>query len=368
DNRYRRQFIWSPYQLANQTPVSRSAPPLKGSMTYPNCDGFSFPDGTFTYWRGVGILPTGSGNDYDLRLHNDYTGSTQGFGTYLESSGSWGTQSDFVLVNENSTASSGTYYAGVNRYSGGTSNFRIQRADDGTTIHAPDTTGTFTIHSYDIIDVHEIEIGQTGLYRFTLDNISGTADLGISLYDAHQPYFGKWDYMTGAYSNSNTGGQDESFMIEITTTGWYGFVVWKSDHTDLGKSNTYKIMIETKEEGAWEGDVSSNWHTAGNWFGGSVPNSSMDVFIPSGTPYSPVISTNHANCLDLTVNAGATLTLTNKTLYANGDVQFSGTINATGTGFYIRARGNWLDYGNFNPGTGYYVVIDGSIIQYIING
>ena len=40
DNSYTAQYVFSPYVLANQTPVARAAPPVRGGLTYPNCDGF----------------------------------------------------------------------------------------------------------------------------------------------------------------------------------------------------------------------------------------------------------------------------------------------------------------------------------------
>ncbi len=120
DNTYCRQFVWSPYALSDDTPVTRSRAPKKDSLGYfyYNNDGFSFhvqEDWPDKYWSAVGVLPSSTSADYDLRLWNigDYTGSQNGFGGgYLQQSGYTGNQSEFVLVNDN-MAVAGTYYAGA---------------------------------------------------------------------------------------------------------------------------------------------------------------------------------------------------------------------------------------------------------------
>jgi len=56
----------------------------------------------------------------------------------------------------------------------------------------------------------------------------------------------------------------------------------------------------------WLGGVSTNWHTAGNWSCGVVPNTNTDVIVKSGTTYQPVINSN-AGCHSLNLYDAATL-------------------------------------------------------------
>jgi hypothetical protein len=56
----------------------------------------------------------------------------------------------------------------------------------------------------------------------------------------------------------------------------------------------------------WEGDVSNDWLTAGNWSQGSVPDASDDVIIPSGTTYSPMLD-DESICNSITIQTGADL-------------------------------------------------------------
>ena len=90
----------------------------------------------------------------------------------------------------------------------------------------------------------------------------------------------------------------------------------------------------------WTGAVSTDWHTAGNWSPAQVPGLADDVTIPV-TSNQPVVSTT-ANMNDLTINAGASVTLATTftfnvagNLAANGNLLVSGgtpTIQLSGTG------------------------------------
>ena len=61
----------------------------------------------------------------------------------------------------------------------------------------------------------------------------------------------------------------------------------------------------------WNGSTSSNWNTASNWYGNSVPTNSQCLYIPAGTPNDPIIPDDiDGDGLNLTIETGATLTLT----------------------------------------------------------
>jgi len=63
----------------------------------------------------------------------------------------------------------------------------------------------------------------------------------------------------------------------------------------------------------WTGTTSRSWHTGSNWSLGHVPTLSEDVIIPSGTTYSPLITT-FADCSDLTIQSGADLEMSTPAL------------------------------------------------------
>ncbi|NWH03823.1 C1 family peptidase [Desulfobacter latus] len=247
DNTYCKQFVWSPYSLSDNVPVTRSsAPPKRNTLgySYYNCDGFSF-DVQSTHptdwWSAVGILPYSSSADYDVRLHDigTYTGSEGGFGSYLEYSSYGGSASDFVIVNDNQAAH-GTYYAGVLNYNEGSGAFRIE--EDASEKIFDGTNGPYSKISSNVLDIYEYYASSAGTYRFKLDQTAGTCDLGMTLYDDDTTTASKSDYMSGGYANSNGDGQDEYMDVTIPDAGFHGLAVWKADAGDYNKTTTYKLQ------------------------------------------------------------------------------------------------------------------------------
>jgi hypothetical protein len=83
-----------------------------------------------------------------------------------------------------------------------------------------------------------------------------------------------------------------------------------------------------RNNGSWIGNTSADWSNAANWCGG-LPASSNDVVIPAGTQNSPSVSSTSANCNNLIIQSGATLTLAaSQVLTVSGSIANSGTIQA----------------------------------------
>ncbi|MGI4733617.1 MAG: M36 family metallopeptidase [Janthinobacterium lividum] len=80
---------------------------------------------------------------------------------------------------------------------------------------------------------------------------------------------------------------------------------------------------------SWMGTISTDWFTAGNWTAG-VPTSTLDAIIPSSAPFMPLINTGAAIAKSLTINSGATLTMSDGTLDEQGTWTNNGTFTATG--------------------------------------
>jgi len=107
------------------------------------------------------------------------------------------------------------------------------------------------------------------------------------------------------------------------------------------------VTVGGTPAGVWKGGTSTDWATASNWCSSTVPTSTTDVTIPSGTTYQPTITcATIANCRDLVINPGATLTVDAQTccgflcLGGNGFLQFSGNLTNNGT---INHTGNaWI--------------------------
>ncbi len=95
----------------------------------------------------------------------------------------------------------------------------------------------------------------------------------------------------------------------------------------------------------WEGQYSNSWGYFGNWQDGVVPSVTDDVLIPSGTPNSPVISTNDAYCRNLTIESGASLTIGPRTLTVDGNADIYGhlVMNNNDSKLIVNGSLNWRD-------------------------
>ncbi|MBN9384320.1 MAG: T9SS type A sorting domain-containing protein [Chitinophagaceae bacterium] len=94
-------------------------------------------------------------------------------------------------------------------------------------------------------------------------------------------------------------------------------------------SNT-ATFVKSGGSTTWTGAVSNNWFASGNWTAGA-PDRFTSAIIAGGTPNNPTLSTD-ASVYDLTINSGATLTM-------------SGSPT-------LSVYHNWTNNGAFTPGTG----------------
>ncbi len=80
----------------------------------------------------------------------------------------------------------------------------------------------------------------------------------------------------------------------------------------------------------WNGNVSTDWYTADNWTPAVVPTPSTDALIPAAAPRYPVIAGGGATADDVTIAAGATLTMSGGTLTVSGNWTTNGSLTTTG--------------------------------------
>ncbi|HVI47043.1 MAG TPA: hypothetical protein VM802_19355 [Chitinophaga sp.] len=81
----------------------------------------------------------------------------------------------------------------------------------------------------------------------------------------------------------------------------------------------------------WTGAVSTNWYVTGNWSTGIVPVNTTNVTIPTGLLNYPLISTGTAVANNVTIQTGATVTVTGAVFRIGGVI--------TGPGIIIAAAG-----------------------------
>jgi len=85
---------------------------------------------------------------------------------------------------------------------------------------------------------------------------------------------------------------------------------------------------ELLNSASWTGAVSTNWFVSGNWSTGTIPNTAVAITIPSALSNYPLISTGTAACNTITIQSGASVTVTNATLQISGAITNSGSISA----------------------------------------
>lgn len=96
-------------------------------------------------------------------------------------------------------------------------------------------------------------------------------------------------------------------------------------------TTAYTNVLSSTVTGQWTGNISSDWSNPANWCSGIVPTANTDVLITSGSSNMPNISTS-VNCRNLTVNSGASITLTSSgTLNTSGILTNMGVFSNTGT-------------------------------------
>lgn len=107
---------------------------------------------------------------------------------------------------------------------------------------------------------------------------------------------------------------------------------------------------------SWSGSVSTDWNNTANWACGAVPTFGDNITIPAGMPRYPSIGAPAA-VRNITIENGATVTLTGGTFSVHGQFLNSGFFQQTGgTVAMLGATsddigGNGTEFGNLTIGT-----------------
>ncbi|MBE0661107.1 MAG: T9SS type A sorting domain-containing protein [Bacteroidales bacterium] len=121
----------------------------------------------------------------------------------------------------------------------------------------------------------------------------------------------------------------------------------------------------------WTGSTSTAWNIAGNWNPVGIPTASDNVTIPSGTTHSPTVSGSTGGvCNNLTVNSGATLSITGTSgsstvLTVSGTATLNGALSIGGhflgnTGKLIAGNVVWNSTSSINAYLGGRMEVSGN--------
>ena len=95
----------------------------------------------------------------------------------------------------------------------------------------------------------------------------------------------------------------------------------------------------TSTDNQWIGVVSTAWNNKANWASGVIPSSAIDVTIPAGTPFAPVLNLD-GYTKNLIVATGATLGLSSFTLNVAGMQSGAGSfVTGTASKLVLSANG-----------------------------
>lgn len=270
---------------------------------------------TDNIWMAVGVRYDVSGENWSMGLY-----SGPDFNTALGSS-TYNHPVDFMVVDSHHV-SKGYYGLEAYRYAGtGSASVEFEAGSDVLSVG---TNDTYLWTAGDVVEAFDLPL-DAGTYVVELRYTGGTAELDVALFSSTAGVYYK-NRVAYLGRSINSGTADEQFYVTVPETDDYGLVVW----ANTADAANYYIVVTPLQAGLWDGDVSSNWHTSANWNDGQVPDASVDVTIPPGTPYECRVYTADAYCNNLSVQAGATLNIDPaalRYLYAAHDVHIAGHLN-----------------------------------------
>jgi hypothetical protein len=165
--------------------------------------------------------------------------------------------------------------------------------------------------------------GSVSYYGWLIDDIkittSGTTGAPVT-----------WSPTSGLYTNAGatvayTGTAATTVYAKPTSTTTFT----ATSTAPGGCTSTNTVAVTVTPAYTWLG-INSNWSSAANWCPG-VPTTSNDVIINTGVPFMPTLSSGTGGVKNITMNAGATLTITGATMQIAGTISTAtpGSINTT---------------------------------------
>lgn len=125
---------------------------------------------------------------------------------------------------------------------------------------------------------------------------------------------------SGFASAAGTNNAQNYSPSSLTQTTWYRRKVTRAGCTNTSSVVTITILVN----GTWTGANSSVWTTGTNWCGG-VPTTVTDAIIPVTTSGRYPSVSSAANCRDLLIHSGASVTISSSSLSIYGNLTNNGT-------------------------------------------
>jgi hypothetical protein len=135
---------------------------------------------------------------------------------------------------------------------------------------------------------------------------------------------GTYSSTAGLTINSTTG----AITLGTSTLGTYTVTYTVASSGGCSQyQTTATITIVTP--GTWSGAISTAWNTSGNWVCGAIPTSTTNATIPGGLTNYPLLNVGTGSAQNITIQSGASVTVTGGTLQIAGTISNSGTFDAS---------------------------------------
>jgi hypothetical protein len=120
----------------------------------------------------------------------------------------------------------------------------------------------------------------------------------------------------------------------LTTSTWFRRTVFSAGCTDVSRV----LLIPVSGQNIWTGAFDNDWNNPDNW-SCFIPDLTTDVTLGSGLTNYPILSSgSYGMVMNLTIEAGASLTVSGNTLQIAGTIGNSGTFDVVGGS--IEMKGN----------------------------
>lgn len=239
DNVWTGQWVWSPLVRPSSSGLFRYPPPARGALALPNSDGFQFSRPGSYAWV-TGVAPTLAGDDYDLYVYGDYSGSLSGFSSLVGSSAFGGTYTDFVVGHYSGTPT--TVYPAAVRYLAGTGSSCVVDQSDASGRNGSGSGATWIgqlMQAGRLVDVYEANLTAGTLYRFALNRTAGTSALHCELFDGTPGTIRSRGYGLG--TSFATDATHDVLSYTPTVSGWHPLVVYRDNGVGAGTDVEYTL-------------------------------------------------------------------------------------------------------------------------------
>ncbi len=132
----------------------------------------------------------------------------------------------------------------------------------------------------------------------------------------------------GTLTQTTAGTISGIIPINTLTSSNYRMRVVSNTPLITGAINVSNLTIN--RQGSWKGSTSADWNNPANWDCNSLPTLTTDVIISAGKTFYPTSSSNSLGLAkNLTIENGASVTVSGFTLQIAGSISNSGTFTAT---------------------------------------